>query len=54
MYYSTPDSKVPLNTLSQFLKEMGLSKDIEAEATLKVTKGSIPEETRVVVLSYDH
>jgi len=54
MYYSTPASKVKLNTLSQFLKEMGLSGNVEAEPALKVTKSSIPEETRVVVLSYDH
>ena len=54
MYYSTPDAKVKLNSLSQFLKEMGLGKNVEAEPSLKVTKSSIPEETRVVVLSYDH
>ena len=54
MYYSTPAVKVKLNSLSQFLKEMGLSKNVETEPSLKVTKSSIPEETRVVVLSYDH
>ncbi|MBN2502459.1 MAG: MBL fold metallo-hydrolase [Anaerolineales bacterium] len=54
MYYSTPVAKVKLNSLSQFLKEMGLGKNVETEPSLKVTKSSIPDETRVVVLSYDH
>jgi len=51
MHYLTPDSQVKLAPLSKFLKEMGLT-NIEAQDSLKVTRSSIPDETRVVVLKY--
>ncbi len=51
MHYSTPDCKIKLDSLDKFLKEMGLS-NIEPVPSLKVTKSSIPSETRVVVLEY--
>ena len=51
MHYSTPDAKVPLDTLNKFLKEMGLSKQ-ESQPSLKVTRSSLPEETHVTVLDY--
>jgi L-ascorbate metabolism protein UlaG (beta-lactamase superfamily) len=51
MHYSTPDAKVPLDSLNKFLKEMGLSKQ-ETQASLKVTRSSLPEETHVTVLEY--
>jgi L-ascorbate metabolism protein UlaG (beta-lactamase superfamily) len=51
MHYSTPDAKVPLDSLNKFLKEMGLGK-LEAQASLKVTRSSLPEETHVAVLEY--
>jgi L-ascorbate metabolism protein UlaG (beta-lactamase superfamily) len=51
MHYAIPGSKMKLDPLSKFLKEMGLEK-IVPEASLKVTNAnSLPEETRVVVLS---
>lgn len=53
MHYATPGGQLKLGPLSKFLKEMGLDK-VEAQPTLKVAKGSIPEETRVVVLTYEH
>lgn len=53
MHYSTADCKLKLSPLSKFLKEMGLS-EITPEASLKVTKSSVPDETRVVVLEYNH
>jgi L-ascorbate metabolism protein UlaG (beta-lactamase superfamily) len=53
MHYGTPASQLKLGPLSKFLKEMGLS-ETEAQPSLKVTRGSIPEETRVVILQYDH
>lgn len=49
MHYRTPDTTLKLAPLSKFLKEMGLS-DIAPEPSLKITKSTIPEETRVVVL----
>lgn len=52
MHYGTAASKIKLAPVGKFLKEMGLS-DIKPEASLKVTRGSIPTETRVVILSYD-
>jgi L-ascorbate metabolism protein UlaG (beta-lactamase superfamily) len=53
MHYATPASKVELDPLSKFLKEMGL-KDIDTVPSLKVnTVSSLPEETRVYVLGYE-
>jgi L-ascorbate metabolism protein UlaG (beta-lactamase superfamily) len=51
MHYATDDAKVKLEPLSKFLKEMGLGK-IEAQPSLKVTRSSLPQETKVVVLDY--
>jgi L-ascorbate metabolism protein UlaG (beta-lactamase superfamily) len=51
MHYGTPDSLIKLAPLSKFLKEMGLG-DVDAQDSLKISRGSIPEETRVVVLNY--
>jgi len=49
MHYKTPGSSLKLNALRQFLQEMGLSNG-KPEPSLKVTRASIPEETKVVVL----
>jgi L-ascorbate metabolism protein UlaG (beta-lactamase superfamily) len=51
MHYGTPDSLIKLAPLSKFMKEMGLG-SVDAADSLKVSRGSIPEETRVVVLNY--
>jgi len=51
MHYSTPATKLPLDTLSKFLKEMGLSK-VDAQPSLKVTRSGLPDETHVIVLEY--
>jgi L-ascorbate metabolism protein UlaG (beta-lactamase superfamily) len=51
MHYGTPDSLIKLAPLSKFMKEMGLG-SVDAVDSLKVSRGSIPEETRVVVLNY--
>jgi len=51
MHYSTPHSKLGLETLDKFIKEMGLS-NIEPVPSLKITKSAIPTETKVVVLDY--
>ncbi len=51
MHYKTPQSTQNLNELNRFLQEMGLSSNEQAEESLKVTKNSIPEESRVIVLS---
>lgn len=51
MHYSTPDSKLKLDSLDKFLKEMGIS-HVEPVPSLKVIKSSIPSETRVEVLEY--
>src|SRR5512139_997951 len=53
MHYNTSKSKLKLAPLSKFLKEMGLS-EIAPEPSLKVTKSSVPDETRVVVLDINH
>ena len=53
MHYGTSASNIKLEPLRKFLKEMGLG-NIEPQPSLKVTKSMIPEETRVVVLGYQH
>ena len=51
MHYRTPAVSLNLDPVSKFLKEMGLSSAKE-EASLKVTRSSLPEETHVVLLDY--
>ena len=51
MHYSTPAVKLSLDSLSKFVKEMGLSKP-ETQPSLKVTRSALPSETHVVVLEY--
>jgi hypothetical protein len=51
MHYSTPATKLSLDALNKFLKEMGLSK-LDAQPSLKVTRNNLPSETHVVVLEY--
>jgi L-ascorbate metabolism protein UlaG (beta-lactamase superfamily) len=51
MHFATPDSKITLESLNKFIKEMGLSKP-EPQPSLKITRSGMPEETRVVVLDY--
>jgi L-ascorbate metabolism protein UlaG (beta-lactamase superfamily) len=53
MHYGSSASNLKLAPLSKFLKEMGLG-SIKPQPSLKVTKSMIPEETRVVVLEYQH
>jgi L-ascorbate metabolism protein UlaG (beta-lactamase superfamily) len=53
MHYGTSATPLKLAPLSKFLKEMGLG-TVESQPSLKVTKSMIPEETRVVVLDYQH
>jgi L-ascorbate metabolism protein UlaG (beta-lactamase superfamily) len=49
MHYRTPETTLPLAPLNKFLKEMGLN-DAPVESSLKITRSTIPEETRVIVL----
>jgi len=51
MHYGTKASNLKLAPVSKFLKEMGLA-ELEPQPSLKVSRGSIPEETKVVVLAY--
>jgi L-ascorbate metabolism protein UlaG (beta-lactamase superfamily) len=51
MHYHTPASQIKLAPLGKFLKEMGLS-DVAAVDSLKMTRSSLPEETKVVVLNH--
>jgi L-ascorbate metabolism protein UlaG (beta-lactamase superfamily) len=53
MHYNTPESKLELASLDNFLKEMGLGK-VEAEPSLNLRPASIPGETQVAVLAYEH
>ena len=51
MHYDTKDSKLKLDSLDKFLKEMGLG-TAEAEESIKVTRTGLPQETHVIVLNY--
>jgi len=51
MHYKTKASTVKLDPVRKFLKEMGME-ELAPQESLKVTKGSLPEETQVVVLQY--
>lgn len=53
MHYGTAGGALKLAPLSKFLKEMGLS-TVETLPSLKVTPASVPEETRVVALEFEH
>jgi L-ascorbate metabolism protein UlaG (beta-lactamase superfamily) len=52
MHYAVPGSALKLAPLSKFLKEMGLA-DMEAQGSLKVSRSTVPDETRVVVLGFE-
>jgi L-ascorbate metabolism protein UlaG (beta-lactamase superfamily) len=49
MHFDSPESRVQLDKLEKFLKEMGLHES-ETMPTLKVSKSSLPDETKVIVL----
>ena len=51
MHFHTPATKVPLEHLDKFMKEMGLH-EAETMPTLKITKSALPAETKVIVLDY--
>jgi len=51
MHYATPASKISLDSLNKFIKEMGLSKP-EVQPSLKVLRSGLPDETKVFVLEY--
>ena len=51
MHYNMPASKIKLAPLNKFLKEMGVAA-ATPEESLKVSRSTIPSETRVVVLEY--
>jgi L-ascorbate metabolism protein UlaG (beta-lactamase superfamily) len=53
MHYSIPGLGIKLSPVSKFLKEMGIG-SVETQPSLKVTRSSIPEETRVIVLTHEH
>jgi L-ascorbate metabolism protein UlaG (beta-lactamase superfamily) len=50
MHYKIPGLRLPLDGVERFLKEMGITQPAE-DSSLKVTAGSLPEETQVVVLA---
>ncbi len=49
MHYKASGSTLKLNPLKQFLQDMGISSE-KPESSLKVTRSSVPDETKVVVL----
>ena len=53
MHFGMPACLLNLAPLSKFLKEMGLG-EIEHQPSLKVTRGNVPTDTKVVLLDYQH
>ena len=53
MHYKVPESSLKLDPLNRFIKEMGVGK-VEPVPSLKVTRSTVPNEARVVVLEYRH
>lgn len=51
MHYATKAARLQLDSLSKFMKEMGLTAH-ESVPSLKVTRSGLPDETHVVVLGY--
>ena len=49
MHYKTPQTKLKLDPLSKFLKEMGSGK-VEAHESVRIAKSDLPDETQVIVL----
>ena len=49
MHYHVPDSTLKLDSVTKFLKEMGLDK-VAPQEGLKVSRGGLPDETQVMVL----
>jgi L-ascorbate metabolism protein UlaG (beta-lactamase superfamily) len=58
MHFGVTNGTLKLAPLNKFLKEMGLAAGehgtAEVQPSLKVTRSSIPEETKVVVLAHEH
>lgn len=53
MHFQVPETSLKLAPLSRFLKEMGVGK-VDPVPSIKLTKSTVPTETRVVVLDYKH
>ena len=53
MHHRTEMGGSKLQSVRQFLKELGLSK-VPTMESLKVTKSTLPEETQVMLLDYQH
>ncbi|HEX9029398.1 MAG TPA: MBL fold metallo-hydrolase [Anaerolineales bacterium] len=51
MHYGD-SGNIKLSPVSKFLKEMGVG-EVEPQPSLKISRGSVPEETRVIVLAYE-
>jgi L-ascorbate metabolism protein UlaG (beta-lactamase superfamily) len=51
MHYALPNTKLSLDSLDKFLKEMGLG-TVERQSSLKINRTSLPDETHVIVLDY--
>jgi L-ascorbate metabolism protein UlaG (beta-lactamase superfamily) len=52
MHYQTPGIKLKLAPVTKFLKEMGIA-TLEPQPSLKLSRSSVPEDTKVVLLSHE-
>lgn len=49
MHYAGANSKLELEPLSKFLKEMGIA-TYETQPSLKISRSALPDETKVIIL----
>ncbi len=52
MHYQTPGILLNLAPVTKFLKEMGIP-SLEPQPSLKISRSSVPEETKVVLLTHE-
>ncbi len=52
MHYKTAASKGGLEPADRFLKEMGVTAQMEAQPKLQVTRNTLPHETQVLLMDY--
>jgi L-ascorbate metabolism protein UlaG (beta-lactamase superfamily) len=54
MHYATGETTLKMDVLTKFLKEMGISEADHVPSLKMTSASSLPEETRVIVLDYQH
>lgn len=54
MHYQIPGIAIPLDPLDKFLKEIGLSSQLQPQAKLKISRDTLPEQIQTIILTPHH